>query len=102
MKLFQKFGQILDASLIAIANFLLAFYRVVLSPFLGGSCRFEPSCSVYAQQAFQNHSFISAFTLSITRVISCRPGGPYGFDPCPCSIHSSLEKGTSYESVSKS
>lgn len=94
MKLFQKFGQILDANLIAIANILLAFYRVVLSPFLGGSCRFEPSCSVYAQQAFQRHSFLTATKLTAARVLSCRPGGRFGFDPCPCSHHTSLEKGS--------
>jgi len=58
-------------------------YRLVFSPILGGACRFHPSCSCYAEEALQKHQLRSAFKLIFIRLMSCRPGGRYGFDPVP-------------------
>jgi putative membrane protein insertion efficiency factor len=66
---------------------LISFYRFVLSPFLGGACRFEPSCSVYAEEALKTHSPGAALSLIIKRVLSCRPGGRFGLDPVPQNSH---------------
>ncbi len=69
-----------------LARFLLAgvaFYRVVLSPFMGGACRFTPSCSEYAVQALRHHGGVRGFRLAAARILRCRPGVPGGDDPVP-------------------
>jgi putative membrane protein insertion efficiency factor len=58
-------------------------YRVVLSPLIGGFCRFTPSCSVYAQEAFLRHGALRGLTLAVRRVLRCHPFSPGGFDPVP-------------------
>ncbi|MBE8221109.1 MAG: membrane protein insertion efficiency factor YidD [Bdellovibrionales bacterium] len=69
-------------------SFLIYFYRCFLSPYLGGGCRFYPSCSEYAQQAFKKHTTFAALKITFKRVISCRPFGRSGYDPvqkgCDC------------------
>lgn len=65
------------------AFLLLGFYRSFLTAFFGGACRFEPSCSEYARQAFHTHRLDVAFKLTLKRLLKCRPGGPFGYDPIP-------------------
>lgn len=67
----------------AVALVLVSFYRVIFSPIFGGACRFEPSCSVYAEEALKKLPFFKAVNLIFFRIIKCRPGGPYGLDPVP-------------------
>jgi putative membrane protein insertion efficiency factor len=62
----------------------VAFYRTLGTTHMGGVCRFTPSCSEYAVEAIQKHSFLSALYLITKRVLKCRPGGSCGFDPVPC------------------
>lgn len=67
---------------------LIGAYRSLGSAWLGGACRFEPSCSEYAAQAFQKHPFFYAFSLTFRRILKCRPGGGCGYDPLPnCRGH---------------
>lgn len=66
-----------------LAVVLLGFYRSFLTAFFGGACRFEPSCSEYARDAFYQHRIDRAFILTFKRLLKCRPGGPYGYDPVP-------------------
>ncbi len=61
----------------------VAFYRVVLSPLMGGACRFKPSCSEYAAQALRRHGGAKGFRLAAARILRCRPGRPGGEDPVP-------------------
>ncbi len=63
--------------------FLIFFYRIFLSGLLGGSCRFQPSCSQYAVEVAKTHSFFGAIRLIFLRIVKCRPGGPFGYDPPP-------------------
>jgi putative membrane protein insertion efficiency factor len=58
-------------------------YQVVLSPFLGGACRFTPSCSAYAAEAVAMHGAWRGLRLAVRRVASCHPFGRSGFDPVP-------------------
>lgn len=62
---------------------LVAAYRTIGTTHLGGSCRFEPSCSAYAVEAISTHHTHKALWLITKRVCKCRPGGPYGYDPVP-------------------
>ena len=58
-------------------------YRVMLSPWLGSNCRFEPSCSQYALQALTAHGAASGSYLTLTRLVRCHPWCDGGFDPVP-------------------
>lgn len=67
-------------------NFLLLFigaYRTIGTTHLGGSCRFEPSCSEYALEAAKLHPPHRAARLIASRIARCRPGGGFGYDPVP-------------------
>ena len=64
------------------ALFILTLYRCYGSPFLGGNCRFSPSCSSYAQEAFQKLSFKKAFLKTLKRLSRCHPfSSRFGYDP---------------------
>ena len=62
---------------------LIRVYRFTLSPFLGGSCRFLPTCSAYAIEALQTHGALRGSLLAIRRLSACHPLGRSGFDPVP-------------------
>ena len=58
-------------------------YRYTLSPYVGRSCRFEPTCSLYALEALARHGVLRGLYLMGRRVIRCHPLGGCGFDPVP-------------------
>ncbi len=62
---------------------LVHAYQLLLSPFLGGACRFEPSCSAYAITAIERHGLLKGLRLSLVRVAKCHPLGSHGIDPVP-------------------
>jgi len=62
---------------------LVRGYRLLLSPWLGSSCRFEPTCSVYALEALQRHGAAAGSYLSAARLLRCHPWCDGGFDPVP-------------------
>jgi uncharacterized protein len=59
------------------------FYKIFFSPFLGGACKFYPSCSNYAQEAIELHGARRGAWLAIKRLGRCRPFTQGGFDPVP-------------------
>lgn len=67
------------------ALFLLRLYKAIVSPFLPPACRFEPTCSEYAEEAIRRHGLIRGAGLSIHRLARCRPGVAGGPDPVPPS-----------------
>src|SRR6202046_2414826 len=62
---------------------LICFYRVFLSHFFGGACKFHPSCSKYAQEAITRHGARRGVVLAMKRLGRCRPFTKGGFDPVP-------------------
>jgi putative membrane protein insertion efficiency factor len=58
-------------------------YRLFLSPWLGNGCRFQPTCSVYALEALENHGAIRGGWMAIRRIGRCHPMGGDGYDPVP-------------------
>jgi putative membrane protein insertion efficiency factor len=66
-----------------LALVLVRAYQLALSPFAGGACRFDPSCSVYAAQAIEEHGALRGAWLAFRRLIRCHPLARSGFDPVP-------------------
>lgn len=62
---------------------LVRFYRFFLSPWLGSSCRFEPTCSAYSLQALERHGAAAGSYLTLHRLVRCGPWCPGGHDPVP-------------------
>jgi putative membrane protein insertion efficiency factor len=70
---------------------LVRLYRKYLSPLKGGPCcRFVPTCSAYAIEAFQKRGFFVGLILTVWRILRCNPMHPGGYDPVP-------EKGLRYK-----
>jgi putative membrane protein insertion efficiency factor len=66
-----------------LALVMVRAYQLVLGPFLGGACRFHPSCSAYAIEALEIHGGLRGLRLALRRVARCHPLGPAGYDPVP-------------------
>lgn len=62
---------------------LVRLYRLVVSPWLGGNCRYQPTCSVYAIEALQRHGVLRGSSLALRRIARCHPWAGSGFDPVP-------------------
>ena len=62
---------------------LISAYRYFLSPFLGPSCRFYPTCSAYAAEAIETHGALRGSWLALRRIAKCHPWHPGGVDPVP-------------------
>ena len=64
---------------------LVRAYRLLLSPWLGASCRFEPTCSRYALQALDQHGALAGSYLTLRRIARCHPGCAGGCDEVPAA-----------------
>ena len=63
---------------------LIRFYQKVLSPLKRNpTCRFTPTCSAYAVEAFQKRGFFVGFGLTVWRILRCNPFSAGGYDPVP-------------------
>ena len=62
---------------------LIKLYQLCISPLLGPSCRFVPSCSEYGKEAFEKHGVFKGFYLTVKRILKCGPWHPGGHDPVP-------------------
>ena len=65
---------------------LMAFvraYRLLLSPWLGNSCRFEPTCSAFSLQALERHGAAAGSYMTLRRLARCQPFCSGGHDPVP-------------------
>jgi uncharacterized protein len=66
-----------------ICILLIKGYQKIFSPYLGACCRFYPTCSAYALQAYQKHGFIKGSYLTIKRLAKCHPFHKGGKDLVP-------------------
>lgn len=62
---------------------LIKLYQWFLSPFLGASCRFTPTCSQYGLEAIRKHGPFKGGWLTLKRIGRCHPWGSHGHDPVP-------------------
>ncbi len=62
---------------------LIKLYQILLSPLLGASCRYTPTCSQYGIEAIKKHGPFKGLWLTIKRISSCHPWGGHGHDPVP-------------------
>ena len=60
---------------------LILFYKLSLSPYLGGNCKYEPSCSNYGYEAINKYGFLKGFYMTFLRLIKCNPFSRGGYDP---------------------
>ena len=79
----QKFKETLRKIVIFPFVFLILFYQKCISPFTPPACRFTPTCSQYALEAFRKHGVFKGFYLSLRRILRCHPWGGSGYDPVP-------------------
>jgi len=68
---------------------LLRGYRYLISPLLGPSCRFYPSCSCYAEEAIEQHGALKGCYLTARRLLRCHPWHAGGYDPVPPPVANS-------------
>ena len=62
---------------------LIGLYRKFISPIKPACCRFTPTCSAYAIEAFSKRGFFVGFILTAWRLLRCNPFGKGGYDPVP-------------------
>lgn len=65
---------------------LIRAYQYVLSPWVGGSCRYWPTCSDYAREAIELHGALKGGWMMLTRLARCHPYGRGGVDPVPAQF----------------
>lgn len=63
--------------------FFVKFYQYAISPLSPASCRHTPTCSSYMIEAIKEWGPLHGFWLGIKRILKCRPGGTWGYDPVP-------------------
>lgn len=63
-----------------VALFLIRAYKLCISPYFGDCCRFYPTCSDYAADAFRKRGFFRGCWLTVKRLLKCGPWHPGGLD----------------------
>ena len=66
-----------------VALGVLRWYKVLISQYFAGSCRYVPSCSDYAAEAVAAHGVLRGSALALRRLARCHPFGGYGLDLVP-------------------
>lgn len=80
----KRFLRVLDRKLLSgVLRAGIGLYQVSLGLAFRGACRFQPSCSRYAEEAIREHGAYRGTKLAVARVLRCHPFHPGGFDPVP-------------------
>ena len=64
-----------------IVIFVVRAYRLLLSPYLPPSCRYQPTCSQYAEEALDKYGALKGGMIALKRISRCHPWGGSGYDP---------------------
>ncbi|PWD99663.1 membrane protein insertion efficiency factor YidD [Marinilabilia rubra] len=83
MNLLRKAYEGFKKVLVFLLIIPVRFYQWVISPMIGPSCRYTPSCSVYSVEALKKHGPFKGLWLATKRILSCNPWGGSGYDPVP-------------------
>lgn len=75
--------KILKNLLSAFFLLLIKLYQYLISPLLGSSCRYTPTCSQYGVESIKKHGPFKGLWLTIKRISRCHPWGGHGHDPVP-------------------
>ncbi len=70
---------------------IIVFYRKFISPLKGPCCRFFPTCSMYALEAFERFGVIYGGLLVVYRILRCNPFCKSGYDPVPLELNFKLK-----------
>ena len=62
---------------------LIKIYKLAISPYWPGQCRYEPTCSAFTAEAIEKHGVIKGIRLGTGRIVRCRPAHEGGYDPVP-------------------
>ena len=76
-------NDVIKAAIAGIFLLLVRAYQLLLSPMLGASCRYTPTCSQYAIEAIRKYGPFRGGWLAIKRIGRCHPWGGHGHDPVP-------------------
>ncbi len=66
---------------------LIRGYQLLISPWLGNNCRYQPTCSQYTKEAIEEYGAIKGIYLGTKRILRCHPWGGSGYDPVPSKNH---------------
>lgn len=79
----EKMIELLKKLFAFIFLLLIRIYQTLISPLLGSSCRFTPTCSQYGIEAIKKHGPFKGGWLTLKRIGKCHPWGSHGHDPVP-------------------
>lgn len=83
MTTFRRMSRLAGAPVRMLVIGAIRLYRMTLSSWVGGQCRFYPSCSRYAEEAIRARGVVVGSALAAWRVLRCNPFGRGGLDPAP-------------------
>lgn len=69
-----------------VAIWLIRFYRKHISPFRAPCCKYVPTCSEYALEAYERYGFFKGTRLTVWRLLRCNPFSKGGYDPLPDDV----------------
>lgn len=75
-----------------VALGLIRAYKLTLSPYFTGSCRYTPGCADYMSEAIARHGVLRGGWLGTRRLCRCHPFGGHGYDPVPASLERKIDR----------